>query len=164
MLFVLIAGVSVLSGCQTDSSAHSDLFSRIVQPEKGGLLRGVELGMDLLDAKQLEGKEARHDDKWGYVYKLDLGKKRHTYVEYICKNPDQRIVSSIVLNIMLTEEEEASNLYNELEVWLRGRYGVGDGNLGRLKWKHEESNLYVTLRILDDKKSISMAMVPASGY
>ena len=66
-------------------------------------------------------------------------------------------MSSIVSNILLEEKSAAADLFTEIEMHLRNRYGVADGTLGNLRWIDEEINLLVALRMLDDKKSISLS-------
>lgn len=161
LLMVLL--MVVLTGCGQQES-HSELFNRIVRPEAGGIIRGIDLGIDLDKAKQIEGIDPKHDDKWGYVYELNLGEEGRYFIEYITRNPEVRIVGGIVVNIFLSDEGVTAELNKEMEEWLRSRYGVAEGNLGDLQWQDEEAGVYATLRILDDKKSISLNFTPVQGF
>lgn len=151
----LVAWVLIFSGCKRDAS-HSEFYQKIFKEEAGGTFRGVDLGMDLMDAQKKEATAPKHDDQWGFVYEYGLGEKRRFFLEYICRDPKARKVNAIVVNIFLEEKSEASDLFTEIETALRNRYGVADGNLGNLKWQDDELNLLVALRMLDDKKSISL--------
>jgi hypothetical protein len=159
----LLGLLMVLAGCIQQES-HSELFRKIVQPEKGGVVRGVDLGITLEKARQVEGSDPKHDDKWGFVYELKLGEEGRYFVEYITKNPEKRIVGGIIVNIFLTDEGVTTELNKEMEEWLRGRYGVAEGTLGDQTWQDEEAGIFATLRILDDKKSISLNFTPLQGF
>ncbi|MEM0998511.1 MAG: hypothetical protein AAGN35_15740 [Bacteroidota bacterium] len=154
---------ALVVGC-IQPAQHSALFTRIVQEEKGGVIRGIELGIPLTEAKAIEGTNPKHDDKWGYVYELNLEEEGRFFVEYITKNPEQRIVGGIIVNIFLNDEGVTTELNKEMEAWLRGRYGVAEGNLGDQTWQNEEAGIFATLRILDDKKSISLNFTPLGGF
>ncbi len=146
----------VVAGCKKQAD-HSDMFDQIFKHESTGTFRGIDLGMDLKEVLAHEGVTPKHDDQWGYVYEYGLGGKNRYFLEYVCRDPKQRKVNSIVLNVLLEEKAAASKLSSEIEDQLRHQYGVADGNLGNLVWRHEESNLLVSLRMLDDKKSISLS-------
>ena len=152
---LLLACMLVFAACKREAS-HSEFFQKIFKEEAGGTFRGVDLGMDLLDAQKKEATAPKHDDQWGFVYEYGLGDKRRFFLEYICRDPKVRKVNAIVVNIFLEEKSESSDLFAEIETYLRNRYGVADGNLGNLKWQDDELNLLVALRMLDDKKSISL--------
>jgi hypothetical protein len=141
--------------CKRESK-HSELFEKILKESAGGTFRGIDLGMGLAAAKEKEGIEPKHDDQWGYVFEYGLGGKKKYFVEYVCRDPEAKKVNSIVVNVFLEEKAEASDLFSEMESYLRNRYGVADGNLGNLRWVDEEINLIVALRMLDDKKTISL--------
>lgn len=152
---VLLTCMLLLAGCKQQAS-HSELFQKVFKVEAGGTFRGVDLGMDLMDAQKKEATAPKHDDHWGFVYEYSLGDKQRFFLEYLCRDPKVRKVSAIVVNIFLEEKSEASDLFTEIESYLRNRYGVADGNLGNLNWQDDELNLLVALRMLDDKKSISL--------
>ncbi|HHG85809.1 MAG TPA: hypothetical protein ENJ82_13765 [Bacteroidetes bacterium] len=120
--------------------------------------------MSLQEVKKIEGIAPKHDDKWGYVYELNLSEKGRFFLEYICKKSDNRIVSSIVINIFLKDEGITSELYSEMEAALRADYGLAEGSSTNLEWQESEQNLYITLRVLDDKKSISLNYVNIGGF
>lgn len=162
--WLLVLASVLVWGCDGGETPQSELFKKLVKPEAGGTYRGVDLGMPLDSVRRIEGSTPRHDDKYGFVYEYNLGENRQHFLEYICKNPQNRVLSSIVSNVFLKDEGETTELYNELEVYLRGKYDVADGELGDLRWKDQASDLLVSLRILDDKKSLSLNFVPASGY
>lgn len=151
------------TGCEVTQEAHSELFTKIFKDGEG-TFRGIDLGWKLMDVQNTEGRAPKHDDKWGYVYEFNLGEDRRFMLEYICKNDDKRLLRSIVANIFLRDEAEATELYNEMEAHLRSKYGVADGTFGLMKWNYEEENLYASLRMLDDKKSISLNFVPIGGF
>lgn len=148
-------GILLAMGCKRESK-HSELFEKIFKEDAGGTFRGVDLGMDLIQVREKEGSNPKHDDQWGYVYEYALGGKRKYFLEYICRDPETRKVNAIVVNIFLEEKADASDFFTEAEIHLRNLYGVADGNLGNLRWHQEEINLMVALRMLDDKKSISL--------
>jgi hypothetical protein len=152
----MVAAAMLWSGCRK-TPARSELFSQIFKLEAGGTLRGVDIGMKLSQAKEKEGVASKHDDQWGYVYEYGLGGKDRYFLEYISKDTAALVVNAIVLNVFLEEKAKASDLFSEIEEHLRTQYGVADGSLGNFKWRHEESNLMVALRMLDDKKSISLS-------
>lgn len=154
----------IFTACSPEKANHSELFKQVVKPEAGGLFRGVDLGMKLDTVKQIEGANPRHDDRYGYVYEFDLGNGQEFFLEYISKNQQLRVVNSIVGNVFLKDEGEASQIYKELEAYWRASYGVAEGEMGELHWKHAEAGLYLSLRILEDKQSISFNFVPSSGF
>ena len=151
-----LCGLMIMAGACRKEEAHSELFKQLFKEEAGGTFRGVDLGMDLTAARDKEGRPAKHDDQWGYVYENSLGEKNHYFLEYICRDPKLRKINAIVLNVVLEEKSLASELFSEMESHLRSRYGVADGSLGHLNWRNEEANLMVSLRMLDNKKSISL--------
>jgi hypothetical protein len=154
--FWMLALMMVLAnGCKREDK-HSELFIKIFKPEAEGTFRGVDLGMDLEAAKAKEATSPKFDDQWGYVYEFALGGKRRFFLEYISRESPSKKVTAIVVNIFLEEKAEASDLFAEVESYLRNRYGVADGTLGNLKWSDDEKNLMIALRMLDDKKSISL--------
>lgn len=157
---MLLAGL-ILIGCKREQ-AHSPLFEEIFGPENSGTFRGVSIGDELESVKQKERSSPKHDDQWGYVYEYRLEGKNRYFLEYITKTKDgkARKVDSIVLNVLLEEKGEASNLFTEMEQHLRKVHGVAEGGLGNLKWNDDEHNLNVSLRMLDDKRSISLNFVP----
>lgn len=151
MLLLLV----LLMGACKKQAPHSEMFTQIFK-QGSGTFRGIDLGMDLADVKLKEGIPPKHDDEWGYVFESNLGGKNRYFLEYLCLDPKVRKVNAIVLNILLEEKAMAAELFAEMESDLRSKYGAADGNLGNLKWTQEEGNLLVTLRMLDDKKSISL--------
>ena len=142
------------AGC-VRQAAHSELYSLIFKQESG-ICRGVDIGTPLDKVKQLEGATPKYDDDWGLVYDYSLGGKNRIRIEYLRRNPKETGVNAIVLNVLLEEKSVATDLFAEMEDDLRGRYGVADGDLGNLTWRQEETNSMVSLRMLDDKKSISL--------
>ena len=153
-LWSILLVLLLVAACKKQAS-HSEMFVQIFK-ERGGTLRGVNLGMDLADVKRIEGVPPKHDDDWGYVFESNLGGKNRFFLEYLCLDPKVRKVDAIVLNVLLVEKAMAADLFAEMERDLRSKDGAADGNHGNLKWSHEVSNLLVTLRMLDDKKSISL--------
>jgi hypothetical protein len=151
----LVVLLLLVAGCR-QAAAHSEAFQAIFKPDAGKTFRGVDLGMPLASVKALEDTVPKHDDQWGYVYQYGLGGKSRFFLEYVCRVPEQRVVNSIVVNVFLEEKADASDLFAEVERHLRDQYGVADGSLGHLTWRKEEANLMVALRMLDDKKSISL--------
>jgi phenylpyruvate tautomerase PptA (4-oxalocrotonate tautomerase family) len=152
----LMTMLFVMAGCKKQA-AHSEAFTQIFKDETAGTLRGVDLGNALEEAKEKEGSAPKHDDQWGYVYEYSLGEKNRYFVEYICRDPQARKVNAMVVNVLLDDKATVTVLFSEIEDHLRNRYGVADGSVSNLKWRHEESNLIVSLRMLDDKKSISLS-------
>lgn len=153
--WAMMAILLVVAACKKQA-AHSEQFVQIFKEQAGGTFRGVDLGMELKQVLEKEGLAPKHDDQWGYVYEFNLGGKNRYFVEYICRSRDSRKVDAIVVNVLLEEKSVASDLSSEIETHLRNKYGVADGNLGNLVWRNEESNLMISLRMLDDKKSISL--------
>lgn len=152
--FVLL--LSLFSACKREQK-RSEVFEKVFKEASGGTFRGVDLGMDLKTIRKQEGAEPKHDDQWGHVYEYALSGKRKYFVEYLCLDPTVKKVNSIVVNVFLEEKSEASDFFAESEAYLRNRYGVADGTLGNLRWLDEEINLITSLRMLDDKKTISMS-------
>lgn len=160
MLCLLLA-MMLVAGCKR-TPEHSVLFNEIFGEEQEATFRGIRLGDDLESVKGKERTGPKHDDQWGYVYEYRLEGKNRYFLEYITKNKDgkARKVDSIVLNVLLEEKGEASKLFTEMEQHLRKVHGVAEGGLGNLKWEDDEQNLNVALRMLDDKRSISLNYVP----
>ncbi|HEX2900032.1 MAG TPA: hypothetical protein VHS96_09965 [Bacteroidia bacterium] len=146
----------LFAACKRDQQ-RSEFFGKIFKEGAGGTFRGVDIGMDLSEVQKREGTLPKHDDQWGQVYEYGLGGKSKYFLEYICRDPKSKTINSIVLNAFLEEKAEASDLFTEMEMYLRNRYGVADGTLGNLRWLDEEINLMVALRMLDDKKTISLS-------
>ena len=146
----------VFAGCKHEQK-RSEIFDQVFKESAGGTFRGVDLGMPLETVRQKEGTEPKHDDQWGYVFEYSIGGKNKYFIEYLCKDPKAKLVNSIVVNVFLEEKSEASEFFSNSESHLRNRYGVADGNLGNLRWLDEEINLVVALRMLDDKKTISLS-------
>lgn len=147
-------------GCASPSLERSELFSKLFGDESA-TFRGVELGEPLDEVKTKEEGAPRNSDRYGYVYRLDLGAERYAMLEYMSKAQENRIVNAIVVNVFLTDEGETSDLYKESEEFLRSKYGVGDGSFGEFNWDAEEKGIQVTLRLLDNKKSFSLNFVPS---
>jgi hypothetical protein len=152
-----------LSSCQ-QSEPHSAHYKAIFRPELGKVFRGVDMYMDLEAVRKIEPAAPQHDDKYGFIFQYRLDDTRKYYIEYICKNPQQRTVNSMVANIFMKDEGETTDLYQEIETDLRVRYGPPEGRLGDLRWRDDASDLVALLRILDDRKSLSVNFVPASGF
>jgi hypothetical protein len=154
----LVLGVVIVLLCHAckRQSTHSELFQKIFKEEAGGTFRGVDIGTDLATVKEKEGTAPKYDDQWGYVYEYSLGGKSKFFLEYISRENPAKKVTAIVANIFLEEKAQASDLFSEIETYLRNHYGVADGTLGNLRWSDDEINLMVALRMLDDKKSISL--------
>jgi hypothetical protein len=159
IVWLLSLTVVLAVSCKKEEE-RSEEFSKIFRQDKDGTFRGVDLGMPLEKVKAIEGNAPKHDDQWGFVYEYGLGGKKRYFLEYICKDPKVRNVNSIVLNVFLDEKTVATHLFTEMEMYLRQRYGVADGALGNLRWSNDEANLLIALRMLDDKKSISLNYVP----
>jgi hypothetical protein len=155
ILCLFAVAAMLMGGCKREDK-HSELFAKIFKPEAGGTFRGVDLGMDLEAAKTKEATPPKFDDQWGYVYEYALGGKRRFFLEYISREVPAKKITAIVVNIFLEEKAEASDLFAEMESYLRNLYGVADGTLGNLRWSDDEKNLMIALRMLDDKKSISL--------
>jgi hypothetical protein len=155
ILFLLCLLVLASVGCKKQA-AHSEMFVQIFKQDAIGTFRGIGIGTELAVVKQKEITAPKHDDQWGYVYEYSLGGKNRYVIEYLCRDPQKRSVNAIVLNVLLEDKAATTDLFAEMESDLRSKYGVADGNLGNLKWRQEETNLMVSLRMLDDKKSISL--------
>jgi hypothetical protein len=143
---------------------HSDMYKKILRPELGKTFRGVDLYMEMDSVRKIELTPPKHDDKYGLIFEYKLAEGRKYYIEYLCKSPQQRAVNSMVANIFLKDEGETNELYHELETNLRERYGAPEGNLGELRWRDDNAQLLALLRILDDRKSLSLNYVPARGF
>jgi hypothetical protein len=148
--------VLVFAACKREPK-RSEYFEKVFKEKAGATFRGVDLGMPLNEIRKIEASSPKHDDQWGQVFEYGLGGKNKYFVEYLVRDPTAKTVSSIVSNILLEEKSAAADLFAEIEMHLRNRYGVADGTLGNLRWIDEEINLLVALRMLDDKKSISLS-------
>jgi hypothetical protein len=162
-LFLSLSLSLALFSCQR-RAPHSAHYNAIFRPELGKTFRGVDMYMDLEDVRKIEPAAPQHDDKYGFIFQYRLDDTRKYYIEYICKNPQQRTVNSMVANIFLKDEGETTDLYQEVEDDLRLRFGPPEGKLGDLRWRDDASGLLALLRILDDRKSLSVNYVPASGF
>ena len=151
----LLAATLLLTACQSDEVAHSEYFKKIFKEEQG-LFRGIALGDALEAVRQAEGGKPVNDDAFGLAYKVNLGEGEECLVEYMSLAGEKRMVQSILVNVMLGVEAETTALYNEIEAFLRGRHGVPDGSFGGYRWRDEEFNLAISLRLLADKKSFSL--------
>jgi hypothetical protein len=162
---LLVLGLLLLvSACQ-QREPHSAHFKAIFRPELGKTFRGVDMLMSLDEVRKIEQPGTpQHDDKYGFIYRYNIDDVRKYYIEYLCKNPQQRTVNSIVANIFLQDEGETTELYQEIEADLRERFGAPEGKYGDLRWRDDASDLLALLRILDDRKSLSVNFVPASGF
>lgn len=151
-----------LTSCQP-AKTYSPLFGEIFL-DQSGTFRGIDPGQPLDDARKKEPQKPYSDDAYGLVYKLNVGQGKTCFVEYMSKEGKPRLVNAIVTNVILGDEGETSNLYSEMEFFLRERHGVPQGSLGDYRWEDQERNLNVMLRLLDDKKGLSLNFVPLSGF
>jgi len=165
-LGMILTCLLLMQACGSPRLERSELFTKLFGDESG-TFRGVELGQPLQKVQSQEKGSPRNTDRFGYVYRLDLGGERYAMLEYMSKDSksqENRIVNAIVVNVFLSDEGETSDLYKETEEFLRSQYGVGDGSFGEFNWNAEEKGIRVTLRLLDNKKSFSLNFVPADGF
>ena len=169
----LVAAAVTLAACEPEEVAHSEYFKKIFKEERG-LFRGLALGVGMVEVREAEGGKPLYDDAFGLAYKVNLGEGEECLVEYMGVGGEEEAVGldrqeesngvegkerelvSILVNVMLGNEAETTALYNETEAFLRGRHGVPDGSFGGYRWRDEELNLAISLRLLADKKSFSL--------
>lgn len=162
MGFFLLLACLLWVACQPAES-HSRLF-REVFGEDAAHFRGVTLGESLAQVREKETGRPYRDDAFGLEYRLNVGTERPATVEYMSRTGEERLVESIVLNLRLEDEGETSRLYSEIESHLRNRHGVPQGNLGNLLWEDEDQGVQAILRLLDDKKGISLNFAPLAEF
>lgn len=153
----------LFQACGTPKAERSELFSKLYADESGDF-RGLTLGDPIQDVKKTEPGAPKTFDRFGYVYKLNLGEEKYAMLEYMSREGENRILNAIVANIFLNDEGETSDIYRESEEFLRGRHGVPDGTFGSYRWDDEDKGMYISLRLLDDKKSFSLNFAPAQGF
>lgn len=161
---LLLACVLLFASACQQQEPHSTLYKQILRPELGKPFRGVDFQLTMDEVRKIEGNAPQHDDKYGLIFMYRIDDTRKYYIEYLCKNPQDRRVNSMVANIFLKDEGETTELYQEIEADLRTRYGAPEGSLGDLKWQDDTQGILALLRILDDRKSLSLNYVPASGF
>ena len=161
----LLLGVCILVGlsCAPPKPERSELFTKLFADETGDF-RGIELGDPLSRVEEAEPGAYRNFDRFGYVYKLNLGEERYAMLEYMSRDGDQRIVNAIVLNTFLKDEGETSEIYRESEEFLRGRLWFPEGTFGCYRCNDEANGMVISLRLLDDKKSFSLNFAPVQGF
>ncbi len=153
----------LLQACGAPKAERSELFTKLYGNEKGDF-RGVSLGDLLQSVKEVEPGSPKTTDRFGYVYKINLGEEKYAMLEYMSKEAETRIVNAIVVNVFLKDEGETSEIYRESEEFLRGRHGVPEGNFGSYRWSDGEKEMEISLRLLDDKKSFSLNFAPKAGF
>jgi hypothetical protein len=164
-LFVFLGLLWILASCTPNSPDHGELFQTVLQLPKGGAFRGVSLGMPLDSVRKMELPLVPvHDDEFGLAYELAIGDGREMNLEYLTRTPERPVVASIVCNLWLRDMAETSGLYGELENHWGSRYGVADGPVGKVTWKDATEDIWLSLSILEDKKSISFNFVPLGGF
>lgn len=162
-LFLLGIMLFFLESCGPPKAERSELFTKLYGDESGDF-RGVNLGEPLEKVKEAETGSPKTTDRFGYVYKINLGEEKYAMLEYMSREGENRIVNAIVANVFLNDEGETSDIYRESEEFLRGRHGVPDGNFGSYRWSDGEKEMEISLRLLDDKKSFSLNFAPRAGF
>ena len=155
--YVMMACLLLLLGCQGPQQAHSAEFTALFRSEEAPGFRGYRPGDPLAKVLEQEEGAARTADAYGLVYEIILGEEKTARIDYMSREGGTpRRLSAIVVQVKTPEEAAASELYTEIEAFLRGRHGVPNGSFGQYRWRDEESELEVELRMLSDKKSFSL--------
>lgn len=155
-LILFCLAILSLSSCRANEQASSAAFLRLTGSGEGHF-RGSVLGQTLSEVQAHETATLKIRDEYGLIYTLDLGEGMDAGVEYYTDPADSthRVVS-IISNISLPGEVEASSLYRELQSWLDARYDIPDGGLGYFHWTDKSEKLEVILRLMDSKTAISI--------
>lgn len=175
LLFLIFVFAVLFGACTANDTQQSPFFSAIFTPEHLAAqslsdsvnFRGLTVGEPISRVGELEEQtHLRHQDELGFSYEIPLSESVTLLLDYYSDQansqfPQERI-TSIVADVLMKEEFETANLYEDIATYFNEQYGVADGGYGQLVWNGYTpftNNLEVRLILNENKTQITINFV-----
>jgi len=148
----------LLTACEGGKEGNSPLFEMIFVRDGRGLFRGTGFGMEKDTVAEMEAGNIIFSDALGIRIGLDAGPGRAASLDYFFAGKPE-VLAGIALNLSMRDEFETVALYREIESHLMEKYGVPDGGFGELRWRSQEVDAEVILKLDEAKTAILLNFV-----
>lgn len=161
----LLVLLSLLS-CRPQAALYTETFQEVFRDDSS-TFRGINLGAPLSAVKQQESpEEPTHTDELGLSYTLTLSEGYTILIDYFSDEVDNLQptvqLTAIVVNILIGDEVETANLYNEIRNHFNRQYGVSSGVFGNLIWEtstQQTASMEVRLIMHEHKTGIRLNFI-----
>lgn len=115
---------------QPQANTFDNYIHTLLQPAKGGLVRGAVLGMNKTQVKHLEQGDCTKETDSTLTYTIKFRNNDHLeFADIIYQFNKKGVLSSIDIDYYLDDPNTASGIYQSYLQWMSRNYGRTDVNV-----------------------------------